>query len=214
MTTNCPECGAAYRTDTDQPPRHCPVCGHPTTPLTQPSAMGRRIGQSIADTINAENTPLPWTPGPSGGNYPHLERGTELHAAAERYVDARLAPEPNAQAVDVPVSDYPAQLWDNAQPEPSALSPDLADMVDRWCVAKDVADDATSVADELGRAIKDTCAALGFVGTLTDSRGNPAARVEESTAWRLNTNALKSEHPEVYAAYARQSTSRRLVAVK
>jgi hypothetical protein len=102
--------------------------------------------------------------------------------------------------------------------QPNAIAPELgaylAPILERWRIAKLEADAATERAEALGREVKDACLASGFVGTLTDSSGQPAARVETSTAWRLNTNALKSEHPEVYAAYARQSTSTRLVAVK
>ena len=34
--------------------------------------------------------------------------------------------------------------------------------------------------------------------------------VSTSTAWRLDSTRLKAEHPEVYAAYAKQCQSTRL----
>lgn len=104
-------------------------------------------------------------------------------------------------------------------PTPNAIAPELgaylAPILERWRVAKAEADEAVERADALSREVKDACLAakLGTT-TLTDSTGQPVARYEETTGWRLATTKLKTEHPEVYAAYATQSTTRRLVAVK
>lgn len=104
-------------------------------------------------------------------------------------------------------------------PAPNAIAPQLsaylAPILERWRVAKREADAAAERADALAREVKDVCLEAGLsTTTLTDSAGVPIARYETATGWRLATTRLKAEHPEIYAAYATQSTTRRLVAVK
>lgn len=102
---------------------------------------------------------------------------------------------------------------------PNAIAPSLQSylgpILERWRIAKLEADSAAERAEALGREIKDACTAAGLsTTTLTDTAGRPVARYEQTTGWRLATTRLKTEHPEVYAAYATQSTTTRLVAVK
>lgn len=104
-------------------------------------------------------------------------------------------------------------------PTPNAIAPELgaylAPILERWRVAKAEADAAVERADALSREVKDACLAAKIgTTTLTDSTGQPVARYEIRTPWRLDTKRLKSEHPEVYAAYAVQGHERRLEAVK
>lgn len=121
---------------------------------------------------------------------------------------------------NMPHLDQLAQLQSDLQPPaPNAIAPELgaylAPILERWRVAKAEADDAVERADALAREVKDACLAAGLgTTTLLDSSGRPVARYESTSSWRLSTAKLKAEHPEVYAAYASQSTSRRLVAVK
>lgn len=116
--------------------------------------------------------------------------GTELHTLAET-----LTPTPNAIA-----------------PQLSAY---LAPILERWRIAKLEADAASERADALAREVKDACTAAGLpTTTLADTAGRPVARYESTSGWRLETTKLKTEHPEVYAAYAKPTTTTRLVAVK
>lgn len=102
---------------------------------------------------------------------------------------------------------------------PNAIAPELgaylAPILERWRIAKLEADAAIERAESLGREVKDACTAAGLpTTTLTDTAGRPVARYESTSGWRLETAKLKAAHPEVYAAYAKPTTTTRLVAVK
>lgn len=105
-------------------------------------------------------------------------------------------------------------------PTPNAIAPSLqaylAPILERWRVAKTEADAAAERADSLAREIKDVCAEAGLLsGTkLLDAAGQPAATYAVTSSWRLDTKRLKSDHPEVYAAYAAQSAAVKLSLVK
>lgn len=105
------------------------------------------------------------------------------------------------------------------QTTPNALAPSLqtylAGILDRWVIAKAEEAAAKERAEALGREVKDACLAAGIPNTtLTDTSGRPVARFEKRTPWRLDTKRLKSEHPEVYAAYAAQGSETRLEIIR
>lgn len=114
--------------------------------------------------------------------------------------------------------DYPPNA--QAVPAPNAIAPQLqeylAPILERWRVAKAEADAATERAEALAREVKDACISAQLPGgtKLLDTAGQPAATYSVTTSWRLNTTKLKTDHPEVYAAYAAQTTATKLTLVK
>lgn len=132
---------------------------------------------------------------------------------------------PHAELQDL-IADEIADFWRNVEtntpPEPITLD----DVNRRWSVAKDgmeLADAVTSAnvaelakikekvrylekqADDLEMQIK---ARIATSPGLIDVDGNTLCTWKNQTATRLDTNALKTECPDVYARFAKETNSR------
>jgi hypothetical protein len=103
---------------------------------------------------------------------------------------------------------------------PAVVRPDndsrLSQLAAGYTAAKEAADAAAARLKEITDAIKVelTNAAPGVtkVDLVHDSLASPL-RLQAKTSWRLDTEKLKENEPEVYVRYARQSTSWELRAV-
>lgn len=147
-------------------------------------------------------------PGPYGTELHRLAEGIHSGAAQVAALQAQGVPGAGTVSVEIPTG-----------PTPNAIAPELgaylAPILERWRIAKLEADAATERADALGREVKDACTAAQLpTTTLTDTAGRPVARYESTEGWRLDTTRLKAEQAPIYAAYAKPTTTTRLVAVK
>lgn len=96
-------------------------------------------------------------------------------------------------------------------------APDLAALVDAYAQA----DADVKAAEDRRKDLRDQLLLAwaegqgDHPGEITTSMHGARATVSVGRveSWRVNTAALKAEHPEVYAAYARKSTSTRLTVV-
>ena len=92
---------------------------------------------------------------------------------------------------------------------------DLASLVDAYAEAKEAEAAAQDRVKDLRDSLLVAYAETSVEVRAATARRSPASEdaaitVSTSTAWRLDSTRLKAEHPEVYAAYAKQSSSTRL----
>lgn len=93
-------------------------------------------------------------------------------------------------------------------------TPQLAELVTAYQVARDTAAEAAkrkdAIADQLKQAMLAQAQAENPTDPLTDTEliaGPVKATLVQQTRWTLDTGKLKAEYPAVYAAYARQSST-------
>ena len=90
---------------------------------------------------------------------------------------------------------------------------DLASLVDAYAEAKE----AEAAAQDRVKDLRDSLL-VAYAERVDFPEAGPSPLegsthrviVSTSTAWRLDSTRLKAEHPELYAAYAKQSQSTRL----
>lgn len=116
-------------------------------------------------------------------------------------------PSPSAPAASAPPPPSPAPT---VRPEPESRLEQLTARYDR---AKAEEKAAKQAAEEITSAIKAELARLhpGATEVLLSSPFLAAPlQLQAVTSWRFDSTRCKAEHPEVYAAFAKQSTSWRL----
>jgi hypothetical protein len=95
-----------------------------------------------------------------------------------------------------------------------STTPALAELVSAYREARDTAKAAADRRDALSATLKqamlDQALAENPADPLTDTEliaGELKAHLVQQVSWRLNTDALKAQLPEVYAAFAKQSAT-------
>jgi hypothetical protein len=94
---------------------------------------------------------------------------------------------------------------------------DLAALVDAYAEAKEL----EAAASDRVKDLRDALLVAHAENVQAYPHGEPeqlvgtrhVITVSTSSGWRLDSTKLKAEHPEVYAAYAKQTSSTRLTVV-
>ena len=93
-------------------------------------------------------------------------------------------------------------------------TPQLSELLATYRFARDKAAEATAYADQAKDALKTAMLAQAQhenpADPLTDTElivGETKATLRQQVSWRLDSTRLKSEYPEVYAAFAKQTST-------